>query len=80
MNVRAVYPALQLRPIALDSVGARAVVRRVLAFVMADGHVVEAEHVQTTVAAKLVGRDGRLRGPGDPHRRADLGAWSRRRG
>ena len=59
MNVRPVNPALKLRPEAFDCVHPAAVRRGVLALVMADGDVIEAEHIKAAVAAKFVGRHGR---------------------
>ena len=61
MDMRSIDPALKLRPEAFDGIDAAAVGRRVLALVMADGDVIEAEHIETTIAAKFIGRHGRTR-------------------
>ena len=59
MDMSAVNPALKLRPEAFNGVDAAAVGRRVLALIVADGDVIEAEHIKAAIAAKFVGRHGR---------------------
>ena len=59
MNMRPVDPALKLRPETFDGVHTAAVRRGVLTLVVADGNVIEAEHIKAAVAAKFVGRHGR---------------------
>ena len=59
MDVRSVNPTLELRPEAFNRVHTTAVRRGVLVLVVADGDVIEAEHIKATVAAKFVGRHGR---------------------
>lgn len=59
MNVRAVNPALKLRPIAFNAIGPGNVVRGELARVVAHRHVIEAEIVKAAIAAKFIRRNGR---------------------
>lgn len=59
MNMRAIDPALEARPVAFDPVDARAVVRGELAAVMLHRLVVVPKHIEAAVRTKFVGRNGR---------------------
>ena len=59
MDVRSVNPTLELRPEAFNRVHTAAVRRGVLALVVANGDVIEAERIEAAVATKFVGRHGR---------------------